>query len=416
MPISAITQGTDSSIDTTKRQKSDTAGFSKVLDITVTEAEGIKPGKLIQLGSISRETPTVSHILKNHPEYSNRCWDIIRSSENQGKQFTRMSEGTLVALKPETNELVWGKELSLAANSTAREETAAEKSINIGTITRDNPTVSHLFQVNSGFENNFWNIIHASVNNNKEYRSLQPGTQVELNPATLELSFKNNASLKSTVETVKTIRPEQVPHREGPHQNSLADAVKPFIGKSYKNIDCYGLVVRGLINQGVKYHGHGGLREKLEDLAELHGLPGNAYLNGEGLVEKAGEKLFSKSLNRISNTQKDTDEIYNEMKPYLQEGQILSFSTPTRGHTGVISRQGNDWTYINSGLIDNQVSPGKVNERVGEEFLKAEIKNWFALASSRKESLRVTLGQVHKSQAQNFVMSGERSGFPGSKI
>jgi hypothetical protein len=185
------------------------------------------------------------------------------------------------------------------------------------------------------------------------------------------------------------------------HNPSLADAVRPFIGTSYTEIDCYGLIVRGLMNQGVQYHGHGGLREKLENLALLDGLPNNAYLTGEGLVEKAGTKLFSNSIYRISNTREESDKIYSEITPYLREGLILSFSTTTRGHTGIISRQEDDWTYINSGVIDNQIFSSEVSEGVGEEFLKAEIENWIVLASSRKEPLTVTLGQIDENQLQD---------------
>jgi hypothetical protein len=189
------------------------------------------------------------------------------------------------------------------------------------------------------------------------------------------------------------------------HNTSLADAVRPFIGTSYTKIDCYGLIVRGLMNQGVQYHGHGGLREKLENLALLDGLPNNAYLNGEGLVEKAGTKIFTNSIHGITNTGEETDKIYSEITPYLREGLILSFSTTTRGHTGIVSRREDDWTYINSGLIDNQISSSEVSERVGEEFLKAEIKNWVVLASSRKEPLTVTLGKIDENQLQAFDWS-----------
>jgi len=183
---------------------------------------------------------------------------------------------------------------------------------------------------------------------------------------------------------------------------SLADAVRPYIGTSYAKIDCYGLIVRGLINQGVQYFGHGGLREKLQNLALFDGLPDNAYLNGEGLVEKAGRKIFTNSIQRIFNTREETDKIYSEITPYLREGLILSFSTTTRGHTGIVSRREDDWTYINSGLIDNQISSSEASERVGEEFLKAEIKNWVDLASNRKEPLTVTLGQIDENQLQDF--------------
>jgi hypothetical protein len=182
------------------------------------------------------------------------------------------------------------------------------------------------------------------------------------------------------------------------HNTSLADAVRTFIGTSYTKIDCYGLVVRGLINQGVQYYGQNGLREKLENLAERDGRPNNAYLTGEGLVEKGGIKLFSKSMRRISNTRERADETYSEIMQYLQEGFVLSFSTPTRGHTGIVSRQGDDWTYINSGVIDNQIHPGSVSERVGEEFLHAEIQNWLDIASRNKEPLTITLGQLDLNQ------------------
>ena len=156
------------------------------------------------------------------------------------------------------------------------------------------------------------------------------------------------------------------------------------------------------MNKGVRYYGRGGLKEKLEKLALIDGLPNNAYLNGEGLVEKAGTIIFSNSIHRISNTREETDNIYSEITPYLRKGLILSFSTTTRGHTGIVSIWEDDWTYINSGVIDNQISYSKVSKRVGEEFLKAEIENWVVLASSRKEPLTVTLGQIDENQLQDF--------------
>jgi hypothetical protein len=146
-----------------------------------------------------------------------------------------------------------------------------------------------------------------------------------------------------------------------------------------------------LQNQGIQYRGHGGIREKLEALAVRNGLPGNAYFSGEGLVEKAGRKVYSKALDHVSGSREKADEIYSEMMPFLQEGFILSFSTPTQGHTGIVARQGEDWTYINSGVIDNQVSPQHLSKGVGEEFLKAELNNWLVLAARNKEPLTVTL-------------------------
>jgi hypothetical protein len=193
------------------------------------------------------------------------------------------------------------------------------------------------------------------------------------------------------------------------HNVSLDAAVRPFIGTSYTKINCYGLIVRGLINQGVQYHGYGGLREKLENLAKRNGLPNNAYLNGEGLVEKAGTQIFSKSVFNISNAHEKSNVIYSGLTQYLQEGLILSFSTPTRGHTGIVSKQEDDWTYINSGVIDNPIFPGEVSERVGEEFLKAEIANWFVIAASRMEPLMVTLGRIDVNQLQDLDGPNEKN-------
>lgn len=411
MPVSNISDSTGSIITASVRRKDGGAGFSEILrkaapsidkglsDPGRAESHGEqKAGQaaFIELGRISKETPTVSHILKNHPEISHKCWDIIFAPENAGKNFRQMREGTVVALKPDSNELVWGSELSAItdkANTAYSDRTKnmvqgkgpEDNSMVIGTISRDNPTVSHLFQAHPDFDNRFWDIINSPVNSSKDYKSLRPGTRVSLDPGTMELSFMNASQ-------VKTAGREET--NTGQAQLSLADAVKSYMGRSYKEIDCYGLIVRGMMKQGVQYWGRGGLKERLETLAKHDGLPRNAYLNGEGLVEKAGKKLFSKSLPRISNTREKAEQVYSEIAPYLQKGLILSFSTPTRGHTGVVSRQGDEWTYINSGLIDNQISPGMVSKRVGEERLKAEISNWFTLAANRKESLTVTLGQL----------------------
>ncbi len=213
------------------------------------------------------------------------------------------------------------------------------------------------------------------------------------------MTRKQAANISKDIEGKVNIKPLIV---RGKHNVSLDDAVRPFIGTSYTRINCFGLIARGLMNQGVQYHGRGGLREKLENLAEHDGLPSNAYLNGEGLVEKAGTKVFSRFTSKISNVQEKTDELYSEIALYLQEGLVLSFSTSSRGHTGIISRRENDWTYINSGIIDNEISSGEVSKKVGEEFLKAEIKNWFDLAASRKEPLTVTLGRLDVDQLQDF--------------
>jgi hypothetical protein len=229
------------------------------------------------------------------------------------------------------------------------------------------------------------------VRHNNFYKVRILGVMSKQQGAVISKNIEKKFNVKSLlVLTMRNIR-----------NASLDDAVRPFIGTSYRNIDCYGLLVRGLINLGIQYHGQGGLREKLETLALMDGLPKNAYLNGEGLVEKAGTIIFSDFIRRIANIPEETDKIYSEIAPYLREGIILSFSTTTRGHTGIVSRWEDEWTYINSGLIDNQITSSDVSEGVGEEFLKAEIRNWVVLASGRKEPLTVTLGKIDENQLKD---------------
>ncbi len=388
-----------------QKNKNDT-GFSRVLDnVAQAEGEPLKSDNIIELGRISRETPTVSHILKKHPDFTGKCWDIIFSSLNRGKEFSKMREGTVVALKTDSNELVWGKTLSpMKGNARVQSSEQGENtsqgsglqnnSIIIGTISRDNPTVSHLLHAHSEFRAFTYDIINSPANHTMNYTSLRPGTKVAIDPETMKLTFMNNHKSTPDSQTVLARLPEQSPAGENINHASLADAVKTYIGTPYNKIDCYGLVVRGLMNQGIQYTGQGGLREMLESTAADKGIAQNAYFNGEGLVEIAGTRIFSKSMQNISNAGEKTEEIYSEVAPHLREGLILSFSTPTRGHTGIVSRQGNDWTYINSGVIDNQISPGRVSKRVGEEFLKAEINNWCKLAAGRKEPLMVTIGHL----------------------
>ncbi|MEW6602267.1 MAG: hypothetical protein AB1499_14945 [Nitrospirota bacterium] len=414
MSVSGITEGDRPQSVKDSRQKPAPTGFSRVLNDVVpvkenSEAANSAEAPVIELGRISKETPTVSHILVNHPEYAHKCWDIVFSSENRGKQYTKMREGTTVALKPGSNELVWDMDRSTGYGRTASQGTGSEKqtgtvdkTVLIGTISRKHPTVSHLFQANPRFGRGFWDIINAAVNNGKDYYSLRPGTRVELNSETMELSFVDQSPDHSNTRSAKIITQKPEAANNGNNYVSLADAVKPYIGTPYNQIDCYGLIVRGLTNQGIQYNGTGGLREKLEELAISEGRPGNAYFNGEGLVERTGIKVYSKSIDHISNTREKTDEIYSEMEPYLKEGMILSFSTPTRGHTGVVSRRSDEWTYINSGVIDHEVSSGRVSKRVGEEILKAEINNWCVLAAGRHEPLIVTVGHVDGNKLNNY--------------
>ena len=133
MPVSDIADSKGLLVVASVRRKDGQAGFSEILNKAATAADkgSSGPGSVEshrqqksgqaafrELGMISKVTPTVSHILKNHPEFSDRWWDIIIAPENKGKKFSQMREGTVVALKQGSNELAWGKEISAITDKT----------------------------------------------------------------------------------------------------------------------------------------------------------------------------------------------------------------------------------------------------------------------------------------------------------
>ena len=102
MPVSTVNDNTGSYMVASVRQRTGQGGFSGILTQAASRAEpgSSKPGEagFIELGKISKETPTVSHILKNHPEFADKCWDIIYAPENRGKEFTKINPINKIAI------------------------------------------------------------------------------------------------------------------------------------------------------------------------------------------------------------------------------------------------------------------------------------------------------------------------------
>jgi hypothetical protein len=271
----------------------------------------------------------------------------------------------------------------------------------LGTIDAEHPTLSHLLKSSQPYSDNAWEIIFSAANQGKPYTSLRPGCLVSIDPQTLELSFaQNDVALAPSPPSASTASPNPpswslgLPDEQGQLQfaERLAASVKAYLGQPYHKIDCYALVVQGLKDQGVQYSGAGGLRNSLKQMAVSQGLPSNAYQNGEGLIEVAGQKLYDQSFGRINDVERQAAMVMEQLQPFLQEGMLLSFSTPSRGHTGVIAKQDGQWTYVNSGVIDHQVDGETISKRVGEERLAAEIRNWFVLAKNKRTSLQISGG------------------------
>ena len=298
--------------------------------------------------------------------------------------------------------------------------------VNIGTITSKNPTVSNLLIGHSTYNKECWRIIHAAPNRNKPYTKIQAGTTIYYDPKTKELLWGDmitsepaefcqslagrtpaptpeNAPLSDDVTAGNTpTSPRLQPGMTPDINESLVAAIEPMIGKTYSDVDCFELLVSGLSNLGFTYTGKNGLGRKLINMALDRGLPMNAYLNGEGLVKLSGNHVYARSFMQVHHPASQASRTIEELQPYLKKGAILSFSTESRGHTGVISNRNGAWTYINSGVMDNTLGGGPLSKGVGEEDLNKEIYNWFNLAATRKESLTITVGQLNEEKLALF--------------
>lgn len=309
-----------------------------------------------------------------------------------------------------------------AASDAARTEANTSKAnplISLGAISQSNPTVSNLLIRHPVYGKDCWRIIHSEPNRNKPYTRIQPGTTVYLNPETLEISWHRKSPPGATQAAALTgdafrgQNNDRMADEPDSFSTRLVKAVKPYLGRAYEEFDCYELLIQGLKELGVRYHGRGGLKEQLLKTALQEQRPANAYLTGEGLIEVSGATVYLKRIAGVEDSGSQARELFQEIEPLLNEGLILSFSTPTRGHTGLVSRSDNSWTFINSGMMDNPVGTERASKGVGEEFLNLEINNWFRRAAARKESLQVTLGRLSEKKLivfdRNRSMAAERA-------
>lgn len=280
----------------------------------------------------------------------------------------------------------------------------AEPGLLVGEITRENPTVSELLMQHQELRSSTWDIVHSEQNKNKDYTKIQPGTRIYYNRNKGTLTWDTpNPAQTSHPHTASMIPAPvhlnaSVPQVPGHPATNLSEAVQRYLGTSYDEINCYELLVKGLRHMDIPYSGKDGLYSKLTRMALDKGMAPNAYLNGEGIVKAAGSLVLTNNYPVISNWRDEAAALIKEIEPLLDNGQILSFSTERRGHTGVVSRQNNQWTFINSGRLDNPVESNSVRRGVGEEILHEEIRNWFKLAQTRNETLSVTLGQLEQNK------------------
>lgn len=381
---------------------------------------------LLALGKISHRNPTVSDVLFKHPVYGKKCWKIIHAQSNQGKPFNHIQAGTQIYIDPKSNEISWDADpkpdqtIKRKQFSSSLDNIGAHLKVKnghpskmqfLGRISDENPTVSSLLVKHSDYDKKCWRIIHSPENKGKPFEKMKPGTDVFINPENFKISWTTKGNHDNRVSFSKSL-PYAPPIKSITSQNpslsnQLESSVRSYMGRPYSDLNCYELVIRGLRHVGIRYSGKDGLKEKLVQMAVNKGLPTNSYLTGEGIIKTTGNEVFTKSFQRITNPKADARRLVKEMAPFLDNGLILSFSTPTRGHMGIVSNNKELWTFINSGTLDNQFAERKVTKGVGEEDLGSEIYNWLRLAAKRNEPLQITLGKVsgERLAAQNLTFS-----------
>ena len=282
-----------------------------------------------------------------------------------------------------------------------------QQAVCIGEISETHPTVSHLLINHPDYRQNCWQIIHSEQNRNKPYRKIETGTRIYIDSDTHRLfwdspesaaSYQAGRGNQSAVESSENIAlPEQ-----GDFTDRFVRAIRQNLGRGYEDVNCYELIVQGLRQLGYRYGGPGGLKEELIDMAISNNEPVNTYFSGEGLVASAGTADFVQSYDVFSDFQEDAGRIMDEIASVIQPGQILSFSTPSRGHTGIISTASGQWTFVNSGVLDHDIGESSPNKGVGEETLISEIYNWIKLATRKNEPLVVTLGHLDEDKLEKY--------------
>ncbi|MCK8602405.1 hypothetical protein [Desulfoferrobacter suflitae] len=323
---------------------------------------GATSNKLICLGKISRENPTVSHLLSASPDYQKRCWELIHAPQNRDKPYRQLAVGQAIYFDREKQEILWD---------------CQEKARSTGRVAQSYSVVASLKVGKPGSQNTPVSMTAARANKSESKGWKQGVTAAPGSPSMPDGS--------------------QALGRE------LVQKLRAFIGKSYKRLNCYELVVAGLKGVGIRYEGRDGVQQSLIRRAMRQRLPLNSYFTGEGLIEASGEALFSKQFHSRRRPAGIAREIWQEIKPVLEPGLVISFSTGRRGHTGVVARYRGHWTLINSGFMDNDLHSPVRQKRVGEEKLMQEILNWSRLAHSRRQPLNLTLGRIDKNKAAGAV-------------
>ena len=164
----------------------------------------------------------------------------------------------------------------------------------------------------------------------------------------------------------------------------------------FKNRDCLEFLANLLEDNGIAYYGKQGLAHRLIGQARSQGKNLNAYLTCEGLTRELSSKPVTLSLKKGHG--RSFENVWQQLRPHIQPGSILSFSSKSFGHTGLVDGDDKRWVYFNSsGTVGKPES-----YQIKAEDVKLEIKSWFQRAKQQDTFLNITVGTIDPNLAARF--------------
>lgn len=287
--------------------------------------------------------------------------------------------------------------------------------IRLGSLSRENPTVSHLIMNNPQLREKCWEIVHDPVNRDKPFRDMQRGDTIWIDPQSREIvreaqnpgearPANDSTTAASSLSLDSGSSGHSFPSLQQPSQD-LEQAMQRYMGAPYSRYDCYELVVQGLQDIGLRYYGEEGLQNDLIHSALGEDKSLNANLTGEGLIRSLSERVLHRNYEQVQQPEQKAHELMRSLEEELEQGMLFSVSLDDRGHTGVVSKHEDRWTLINSGRTEYSVRGGLTQHGVDEEDLHRELSKWFRRAGERGQSLSVSLGKLSQERLGQYMES-----------
>nr|MBF0221855.1 hypothetical protein [Desulfobulbaceae bacterium] len=437
---------------------------SDILKIKLQDLTQNTTGPFI-LGTLSKDQ-TVSQLVRNNQHTRDLYKEIVYSDTNKDKPYNNLQPGTQVCIDPVTLELILSRSLpdrvknnsAAEACPPAKTDSVLSKSeqlqqyvsslgdndgqpIKIGSLSRELPTVSQLLNNDQRFTGRHWDIIFSKANHGKPFQSLLPGTQVSINPENLELLLNVSSGPGTSppkplmqhkaepppeqplpsqlIQTLQPVLKDELPQTETLQASStyqhlatedkatlfhdkLVSSAKQMIGRPSNEVDNYKLLLNGLKEQGIEYEGEKGLKENLGQLASLMWLNESTFHNVKGIVKIAGDTIYTKTIEKNA-TQEQMADFTHKMTRYLENGQIVTLSTPSIDQSGIVSNRQKEWTLINSNTMQNKINYFTGSAKmVHEAPLNQRIADLHTTASANNEDLTVTVSKLEENVLRNI--------------